>query len=446
MMRDSAETEHEHYFEFDGDPRVPLTWEEIETRCHGLWQIPSDNDSDNETEDLRQTYADIRKRVIELDEPSTEADGEFSWLKAFRKSDVLQKNFHGTVKYAVPMHVTGDPQKANLFHCLLNPGVVDGIDKDASIKEVMNNDDLPIYEASNPLTYKIYHKEDNVFSFYWKNFDAPNTDTECRANDDLRYRVLFTFYYYLTQYYSTIVLHYDGDVPDSLKYFSCYNRKDKIYVQYPGDFLDEYTELCKEDPQKARELKQFDNPVEYIGAQNIERLIRAPICNIELVPFRSDKRNQIRHIVNKSPSAHLTVAILVRRLLDFIEGRSPAPIIVIARAQTQLILGPNNLFDHFLSSADIHVRGEKIDTAASLLRALEQCNGGENIIFLSSSDYKASLSCNNLVHVMRQWNATKGIETVVAKVDANNEKVKPSVNTHKKLFGESLRVDLPEDK
>ena len=54
-------------------------------------------------------------------------EANFSWIM----SDDQKFIKHPTVEinYGIPLQVTGDPEKANLFLCLFNPSVDDGKDR-----------------------------------------------------------------------------------------------------------------------------------------------------------------------------------------------------------------------------------------------------------------------------------------------------------------------------
>lgn len=451
-MHENKDSDHHvHTFEFDGDPEVRLTWEEIESRCHGLWQIPSNDSSDDDPEDLRQTYANIRKRVIESNQPSTDADNEFSWLKPFIKPEDSGKAVHSSARYGVPMHITGDPESANLIVCMTNPNVAKGIAENARIETVMSKEDLLISETPGTPSYRPYHPKENVFSLYWRLFSSSTNDSQYGLDDTLRESAISSFYYYLYKYYTHVAHH--------LK--ECPEENHSVHLTYfedpreGGTYKKRSAKITLPPIKFVPDILNISQNTDYLGAQHLEKLVKAPICNIELFPFRSRKSYQVeKSFINYERIQRLSVAVMVRRILDFVEdylaakqdnfkhGKPTPPIIVLARRETKWLLGPRNLFDQFFAKAVIYIEGEKVDTAGQFLRALANFDGGENIFFCLSSPDSGSLSHNNLVEFMPSSDTTQGQKQVVHKKDINGKKVKIDCVTHQRLFGKALEVDL----
>lgn len=441
MTSDTKHEEDHHTFEFNGEPDVPLTWDAIEARCHSLWQIPADR-AGKDPEDLRKTYADIRKRVIESNETCTEADNEFSWLKGFKRPKRARKHLHSTAKYGVPMHVTGDPQTANLVVCMLNPNVPYDFDKNASLEDVMKKEDLPICEISGQLSYEIYHTAENVFSLYWKNFVAQGGNSEGITDDSIRKSIISAFYYYLHEYYTHII---GGSKPDTQKYHSVHGiPRDLQFLAdqstSPGKYQTYTQEHCED---YCRKTLKVEDHIAFIGEQNLQRLLNAPICNIELWPFRSKVPGTVENIIVYQHIYQLSAAIIVRRVLDSFYGYTPnAPIVVFARKKNKYILDDQNLFDTFFAKANVCIKGEKINTAAQFMRKVAERDNCKTIFFSTSSNQSGSLSRDNLRVLEPQKNKDRVGEKVQHKSDETTD-TRMECDEHHKLFENALRIDLP---
>lgn len=421
MNQNKDSNRHIHTFEFYGEPEVPLTWEEIESRCRGLWQLPSNDSSDNEPEDLRQTYANIRKRIIKSNQPRTEADYDFCWLKIFGQQTDSYQNVHSSAKYGVPMHVTGDPKTANLFVCMLNPGVIKGIGENDSLQEVLNKEDLLICETPGMSSYQIYHTADNIFSLFWKTYVAQRDDLGCEPDDGLRERAIQTFYHYLVQYFGKIIAKYD-DVPETLK---CLGKQNTL-----GQVVAPFNKKALKD-----KILDIETQTERLnGEKSLEQLLNLPICNVELYPFRSAAPESVTGL-NIELISRLSVAVLVRRILDFLEGDGiPAPIIVLSRGLATWA----RAFDNFFRTGKVFINGEKIAGSADFLQRLENDGKLQEIFFTLHSNSNGFLSAGNMVLVEPKFGPKPGIK----KVENSEGPVKLNIDKHKQLFGNALRVNL----
>lgn len=416
-------------FTYDDDC-IDLTWDNIDERCDDLWQIGPDKTSSNKPEDLRNTYANIYKRIVVDGESPTDEDRKFSWTKDVEVKDTHK--LHSVVKYGVPMHVTGDPRTANLFVCLLNPSFGKGFDKYDPIEKVIDKDDLFISDDPKAFSYRIYHKSDNIFRMYWKTFTAADGNSVSSPGKALRERAIGSFYYYLAQYFSQIVGGYGKDIPESLRYFSNPNTVPKTYT-------DKYREEHLKPNASPEEHKAFINTGD---GQNFERLLRAPICNLELYPFRAVDPGKVAK-TKIERVRQLSIAILVRRVLDFIEEEAEPPIIAF-RSWQRWFRGNNRQkapVDAFFENAEVWIDGKRIKCAADFIRAVEEREGGDKVFFRFSSNRSAALSKNNLVRLTTKEGDAAG-EFGELK---NNNELKLTREEHQALFAPLLKVDLEKE-
>ena len=225
------------------------------------------------------TWKNIQEHGIELWEAkknefikAVTKDSDFSWILDGDKKLLYEKiKEKASINYGIPTQITGNPQIARCFLCLFNPSVSEKNSKPN------NQDNLKDY---------FKYVEDVV--------KGPNKMSTLKSipiivnmNENILDLASGEYYYnhYFREYYYN---HYFKGINNS-----------------------------KDIKGESLVKKPFDT----------ETLAKAPICNLELVPYRSRSTKGLKNVnfLKKSSTIQLTVEVIVRRILDYWEGKTKKP-------------------------------------------------------------------------------------------------------------------------
>ena len=221
----------------------------------------------------------------------TQQNNDFSWV------ELNGKRYKPATRYIIPTHVQGDYENAILYQCLYNPGVADSIWKleDTGIREF-------IKRAKNEEDYI-----ERMFQDY-QNFSVEDVRKKIVQKDNILYQEI------------QLILGKFPEKPDhqSLKKFvesECYYIK-SYYKALLGEKRKGKNLL---DKAINRLLEDWDNLEKYQGLR---------ICNLELVPFASRKKEDIT--LSKVPKTltDFTVSIILKRISNHLKGNSERPVFI----------------------------------------------------------------------------------------------------------------------
>lgn len=225
----------------------------------------------------------------------------FSWImpddQKFIKHPTVEIN------YGIPLQVTGDPEKANLFLCLFNPSVDEGE------KKPDENTDLESYRRDIEDMWKIYNKEER-FSGLVCNFKKNILQLSIGGTDEKNY--------YYEHYYASL---------------------GKVFGK------------------------------EKIG---IETLKNAPICNLELVPYREKSKRKLDKdkFIQESKTVKIVVKIIMKRIDDYLRNEDGIPPVFCIRNRKAYIEAINSYL-----KGGVIVGGQKISSFDELVSEIYKKKG-----------------------------------------------------------------------
>lgn len=221
----------------------------------------------------------------------TQSNDDFSWIEPNRGK------YKPATRYIIPTHVQGDYENAILYQCLYNPGVADSIweledtnicefieqakNKENYIKRVFpDNQNFSVEDVRN----KIVQKDNILYQEIELIFGKFSTKPDCQL---LKEFVESECHYIKSYYYALLGERGEGK-----------NLLDKAI---------------------NRLLEDWDNREKYQGLR---------ICNLELVPFASKKKEDIT--LSKVPKTFtdFTVSIILKRISNHLKGNSERPVFV----------------------------------------------------------------------------------------------------------------------
>lgn len=267
------------------------------------------------------TWKNIHEHGIELWEAkknefikAVTKDSDFSWILDGDKKLLYEKvKEKASINYGIPTQITGNPQIARCFLCLFNPSVSEKNSKPN------NQDNLKDY---------FKYVEDVV--------KGPNKMSTLKSmpiivNINENILNLASGEYYYNHYFKGIN-----------------NSKD-----IKGESLVK---------------KPFDT----------ETLAKAPICNLELVPYRSRSTKGLKNVnfLKKSSTIQLTVEVIVRRILDYWEGKTKKPYFFM-RAVKKYEIAINS----FLSKQKIVLYNVSISSFQDLIDNKVGCGDGSCLFY-----------------------------------------------------------------
>lgn len=224
---------------------------------------------------MEQKWKDIREKESNLWNGKKEEfidalennNEEFSWVLDDDKKLLGEKTLQKkSIKYGIPTQVTGNPETAKCFLCLFNPSV----DKEF--------DELDYQSAK--LKQYFENIEDNI-----SGADYNNKIKELKS--------------------STIIINERNNI---------FNFNNGKYYKNYFDGINRSVDITGKALVKEK--------LEY------EDFAKAPICNIELVPYRSRQMDGLntKKFLKESSTLRLTAKIIVQRIIDYWSGQSEKPI------------------------------------------------------------------------------------------------------------------------
>ena len=229
--------------------------------------------------------------IVEFLNCLTQQNNDFSWI------ELNGKKYKPATRYIIPTHVQGDYENANLYQCLYNPGVADSIWelKDTNICKF-------IEQAKNKENYI-----KRMFQDY-QNFSVEDVRNKIVQKDNILHQEI------------KLILGEFSEKPDhqSLTEFvesECYYIK-SYYNALLGERGEGKNLL---DKAVNRLLEDWDNLEKYQGLR---------ICNLELVPFASKKKEDITLSKVSKTFTDFTVSIILKRISNHLKGNSERPVFV----------------------------------------------------------------------------------------------------------------------
>ncbi len=236
--------------------------------------------------------------IVEFLNCLTQQNNDFSWI------ELNGKKYKPATRYIIPTHVQGDYENANLYQCLYNPGVADSIWelKDTNICEF-------IEQAKNKENYI-----KRMFQDY-QNFSVEDVRNKV---EDVRNKIVQKDN--ILHQEIKLILGEFSEKPDhqSLTEFvesECYYIK-SYYNALLGERGEGKNLL---DKAVNRLLEDWDNLEKYQGLR---------ICNLELVPFASKKKEDITLSKVSKTFTDFTVSIILKRISNHLKGNSERPVFV----------------------------------------------------------------------------------------------------------------------
>ena len=240
-------------------------------------------------------------------------EGDFSWVNEKDKDSFKKNNIEKSLKWGIPNHILGDIDKAKFIIGLLNPGT-NMTKKDANkcetvgtyIKNEMNeemgeNRDLvirtkekkykiPFPGSSKEVYEEKFNKELNKHSFYYNHI----LDKENVLSQELK--KLYELYNDNIDVFEDLKKHYVGEnenkIEHPLKKFAYY-----FWGYYSKSFFEgQGSKLCNALEHYEKNIfNKMDKAITKVGNETIrqmfeDELLKMPITNIELIPYRTEKK------------------------------------------------------------------------------------------------------------------------------------------------------------
>ena len=221
----------------------------------------------------------------------TQQNNDFSWV------ELNGKRYKPATRYIIPTHVQGDYENAILYQCLYNPGVADSIWKleDTGIREF-------IKRAKN--------KEDYIERMFqdYQNFSVEDVKNKIVQKDNILYQEI------------KLILGKFSKKPDH-QLLTKFIKSECYYIKsYYKALLGEKGEGKNLlDKAANRLLEEWDNLEKYQGVR---------ICNLELVPFASLNKKDIKLSDVDKKITNFTVSIILKRISNYLKYGGEKPVFV----------------------------------------------------------------------------------------------------------------------
>lgn len=242
---------------------------------------------------------------------NTDKEGDFSWINEKDKSSLKKGDIPKSMKWGIPNHILGDIDKAKFIIGLLNPGT-NMIEKDAKkcetvgdyIKNEMNkemeeNRDLvirtkekkykiPFPGSSKEIYEDKFNKELDKYDFYYKHI----LDKENVLSQELK--KLYELYNDNIDIFEDLKKHNTGPkenrIEHPLKKFAYY-----FSTYYKGCFDGKPNQITAAISHYERIFKKISEAKSKSNNKKIDQefekaLFEMPITNIELIPYRTEKK------------------------------------------------------------------------------------------------------------------------------------------------------------
>lgn len=241
-----------------------------------------------------------------------EKKGDFSWVNEKDKDSLKKNNIEKSLKWGIPNHILGDIDKAKFIIGLLNPGTnmtkadakkcetVGDYIKNEMNKEMGENRDLvirtdekkykiPFPGASKEVYEEKFNKESDKYDFYYNHI----LDKENVLSQELK--KLYKLYNDNIDVFEDLKNHYVGQKE---------NRIDHPLKKFAYYFWGYYSKSFSEgqDSKLYNALEHYENifykmdeAITKVENETIKKmfedeLLKMPISNIELIPYRTEKK------------------------------------------------------------------------------------------------------------------------------------------------------------
>ena len=273
-----------------------------------------------------------------------EKEGDFSWVNEKDKDSLKKNNTEKSLNWGIPNHILGDIDKAKFIIGLLNPGT-NMTEKDANkcetvgtyIKNEMNeemgeNRDLvirtkekkykiPFPGSSKEVYEEKFNKELNKHSFYYNHI----LDKENVLSQELK--KLYELYNDNIDVFEDLKKHYVGKnenkIEHPLKKFAYY-----FWGYYSKSFFEgRGSKLCIALEHYENIFNKMDEAITKVGNETIrqmfeDELLKMPITNIELIPYRTEKKpdGELIGLESSKVSANAIIEKIMTKVMYEIPG------------------------------------------------------------------------------------------------------------------------------
>ena len=230
--------------------------------------------------------------INEFLECLTKPNNEFSWIEPNRKK------YKPATRYIIPTHVQGDYENANLYICLFNPGVA---------KAVWDLDKINFNSFIKFAQKEKYIKRMFQGSETWKEDDVIKKIVQNENIIDQEIKIIYNNFEKRPNF-------------KELKQFinsECYYIR-KYYAELLG----------KNRPENLLVDKAVAFLVENLDWENKEKYLKLDICNLELVPFASLNKKDIKLSDVDEKFTNFTVSIILKRISNYLKNGGEKPVFV----------------------------------------------------------------------------------------------------------------------
>lgn len=257
-----------------------------------------------------------QKKIEEFIEALGDSGDSFKWIEHEKAA----------TKYSVPQQVQGDFKNANLYCCLYNPGVSENIWES---------------KADN---LKVFIEENRATPYIQRMFDFDGKDYESLEFDDVYPKIINKDNNILHQEMKIIKKQLEKnmvDIPEGEwenavdKYLvDIINGKKKSTSLEDADscyyIKSYYAALIAGGVSKDYKKVAIENISKQVKAQNMDCFKEASICNLELIPFASQKKEDIKsNTKDMDKFKEFVVAIILSRIAKYYcEGEAEAPVFI----------------------------------------------------------------------------------------------------------------------
>lgn len=222
----------------------------------------------------------------------TKPNNEFSWIEPNRKK------YKPATRYIIPTHVQGDYENANLYICLFNPGVA---------KAIWNLDKNNLNSFIKSAQKEKYIKRMFQGSETWEKDDVIKKIVQNENIIDQEIKIIYNNFEKRPSF-------------KELKQFinsECYYIR-KYYAELLG----------KNRPENLLVDKAVAFLVENLDWGNKEKYLKLDICNLELVPFASLNKKDIKLSDVDEKFTNFTVSIILKRISNYLKNGGEKPVFV----------------------------------------------------------------------------------------------------------------------
>ena len=255
------------------------------------------------------------KKIIEFINARKVSENSFEWIEHEKAA----------TKYSIPQQVQGDFKNANLYCCLYNPGVSENIWESKA-----NN--LEVFIEENRATPYIQR----MFDFNGKNhknLKAKDVYNKIINPENILYQEMKIIKKRLEKKigdtpegkWENTVDKYLVDIINGKKKSTSLEDADSCY--YIKSY---YAALIAGGVSKDYKKVAIENISKQVKAQKMDCFEKASICNLELIPFASQKKKDIKsNTKDMDKFKEFVVAIILSRIAKYYcEGETEEPVFI----------------------------------------------------------------------------------------------------------------------